>query len=59
MGDEKLKILVADDEEIMRRLLTDILEEEGYNVISVADGKQAEDRAKEEFFNIAFLDVHM
>ena len=54
-----IKILVVDDEEIMRNLFTDILRDEGYNVITVNNGKEAEDIVKGEFFDIAFVDVHM
>jgi CheY-like chemotaxis protein len=50
---------VVDDEEIMRNLFTDILEDEGYKVTTVSDGKKAQDKVKEEFFDIAFVDVHM
>jgi two-component system response regulator (stage 0 sporulation protein F) len=54
-----IKILVVDDEEIMRDLFTDILQDEGYSVTTVANGKEAQERAKAEFFDIAFVDVHM
>jgi len=54
-----IKILVVDDEEIMRSLFTDILQDEGYDVTTVTNGKEAGERAKIEFFDIAFVDVHM
>lgn len=54
-----INILVVDDEEIMRNLFTDILQEEGYKIITVSDGSQVEEKAKEMFFSIAFIDVHM
>jgi two-component system response regulator (stage 0 sporulation protein F) len=54
-----IKILVVDDEEIMRDLFTDILQDEGYSVTTVSNGKEAQERAKTEFFDIAFVDVHM
>lgn len=56
---ENIKILVADDEIIIRNLFKDILEEEGYEVVTVINGKEAEEKVKETFFNIAFIDVHM
>jgi len=52
-------ILVVDDEEIMRSLFTDILQDEGYKVTTVSDGSQAKEKVKEAFFHIAFIDVHM
>jgi two-component system cell cycle response regulator len=40
-GDEHLKILIADDDTISRRLLEKALENAGYSVVSVENGKQA------------------
>ena len=37
----KGKILIADDEEVLRDLLQDILEKEGYLVLSAMDGEEA------------------
>ena len=56
---EAIKILVVDDEEVMRNLFTDILQDEGYQVSTVSNGKEAQDRVKQEQFEIVFLDVHM
>lgn len=36
-----IKILIADDEERMRRLVSDFLKRQGYSVIEAGDGKQA------------------
>jgi len=54
-----VNILVVDDEEIMRKLFTDILQDEGYKVTTVCNGKEAEDIVKNTFFDIAFVDIHM
>ena len=54
-----INVLVVDDEEIMRNLFSDILKDEGYNVTTMSNGKEAGDKAREQFFDIAFLDVHM
>ena len=54
-----INILIVDDEEVMRNLFTDILQEEGHRVITVANGKEAVDKVKLESFDIAFVDVHM
>ena len=40
---EKLKILVVDDESIMRKLVKDFLEREGHIIIEAADGMEAMD----------------
>ena len=54
-----IKVLVVDDEEIMRNLFIDILQDEGYSVTTANNGLQAQEIAKTTFFDIAFVDVHM
>lgn len=56
---EDVNILIVDDEEIMRSLFTDILQEEGYKVTVVANGKEAVDKVKETHFELVFIDMHM
>ena len=57
--DGKINILVVDDEEIMRNLFTDILRERGYEVMAVPNGKDAQEKARQGLFHMAFVDVHM
>ncbi len=52
-----LSILVVDDEENIRDLLQDILEDEGYYVKTADSITTAKDRLSEEDFDIVFLDV--
>ncbi len=52
-----LSILVVDDEENIRYLLQDILEDEGYYVKTADSITTAKDRLNEEDFDIVFLDV--
>jgi DNA-binding response OmpR family regulator len=55
-----VKILLADDESRMRRLVSDFLRREGYVVNEVADGKEAIDVfTKEDDFDLVILDVMM
>ncbi len=54
-----VNILVVDDEEIMRSLFTDILGDCGFKVSAVADGKEAQGKVRDQFFHVAFIDVHM
>ena len=54
-----INVLVVDDEEIIRNLLTDVLRDEGCKVTAVINGAKAVDRVKEEIFDIVFSDVHM
>jgi len=55
----KANILVADDEEMVRRSLEDILRLEGYQVKSVGDGKAALAALQAETFDLVLLDLMM
>ena len=50
-------ILVVDDEEIMREVITTLLEEEGYRVTSSATGEEGIERVKEEASDLVLLDL--
>jgi putative two-component system response regulator len=52
-------ILVADDNESNRELLSTLLGEEGYQVIPVADGQQALEQVGFDSIDLAILDVVM
>ena len=52
-------ILVADDEVVIRALLTEILAEEGYEVTTAEDGKQAVDLLQLERFDLIIADLVM
>jgi putative two-component system response regulator len=52
-------ILVADDNEANRELLSALLSAEGYEVVCVGDGRQALERMDGDFIDLALLDVVM
>ena len=52
-------ILIADDEPDMRVLLRDLFEEEGYRVLTAADGQQAVALALSHLPAVILLDVMM
>lgn len=54
-------ILIADDEERIRRLVSDFLKRDGYTVLQAADGQQAIDLIDEKLssLNLIILDVMM
>lgn len=54
-----MRILVVDDEIVIRHLLTDVLKDDGHQVVAVENGKEAIDRIKELNFDLVFSDVHM
>ena len=54
------KILIADDEERMRRLLRDFMEKEGYSVVEAENGKEAvEAYENDKDISLVILDVMM
>jgi len=56
---DKLTVLVADDSPTVNRLISYMLEKEGYRVISVSDGKTALDKALNEPLDAVLLDIMM
>lgn len=54
-----MKILIAEDEEDIRRLLTLNMKKEGYEVISCKDGIEALEEFKKQEIHLALLDIMM
>ena len=52
-------ILVADDDAGVRRLLREVLQDDGYDVIEARDGADALDRLREATPDVLLLDVMM
>ncbi|NLJ16215.1 MAG: response regulator transcription factor [Clostridiales bacterium] len=53
------KILVADDEQMIREVIKEYAEYEGHTVVEAADGMEAVDKARKEDFDIIILDIMM
>jgi CheY-like chemotaxis protein len=53
------KILIIDDEEGMRFVLSNILKKDGYEVVTAEDGRQALQVLEEHRPDMAFLDLHL
>ena len=56
---ETARILVIDDDENIRSVLTAILEDEGYIVESVGTAKKGIETSEKSFFNLALIDVRL
>ena len=56
---QSLKILIADDEFLIRWSLTQALSQEGYNVISVENGRKAIEAAQAQYFDFIITDLFM
>jgi type II secretory ATPase GspE/PulE/Tfp pilus assembly ATPase PilB-like protein/CheY-like chemotaxis protein len=53
------RILVADDDPQMRRLIRNVLQREGFEVVEAVDGLDALDRLEQEAVALVLLDVDM
>lgn len=59
METKRPRVLIAEDEAIIRMDLREILEEEGYEVVEAADGEEAVRLAREVRPELAILDIKM
>lgn len=57
--DENVKLLVVDDEDRIRRLLTMYLAREGYDMDEACDGAEALEKIEENHYDCILLDVMM
>ncbi len=55
----KVKIAVVDDEEVMRRLVTEVLKGEGYEVFPFSNALEALEQVKNENFDLILTDLKM
>jgi DNA-binding NtrC family response regulator len=53
------RILVIDDDESVRKVLTTALEDEGYGVDTAENGAQAIEKSKKGFYNMALIDIRL
>jgi DNA-binding NtrC family response regulator len=53
------RILVIDDDESIRRALSQTLELAGYALDTAENGKQAIEKSKANFFNLAIIDIRL
>jgi len=56
---ENARILVVDDDENIRKVLSMILEDEGYKVDQAETAKQAIEKSRKNFYNIALIDIRL
>ena len=55
----KAKLLLLEDESALNETITEYLEEQGYEVVSVFDGDEAQDKIYESSFDLLLLDVNV
>jgi DNA-binding NtrC family response regulator len=59
MGERARILIVDDDEESIRKVLSTILEEEGYAADTADSGKEAVKKSNEKFYNLALIDIRL
>ena len=52
-------VLVVDDDSGVRKVLSSILSEKGYLVVTVENGKQALKASEKEYFDVALIDIEL
>ncbi len=57
LKNQKLNVLVIEDDETMRKALVKLLESDGYSVISAADGTQLEKIFMKDSVDLILLDI--
>ena len=51
------RILVMDDEEVVREVITELLTTYGYEVVAVSDGRQVLEKYREQEFELVIMDL--
>ena len=59
MTENKFKILIVEDDENIRKTMTNILQQKGYKTDTAKNGKEAEQKTKANFYNLALLDIKL
>jgi DNA-binding NtrC family response regulator len=57
--DERARILIVDDDESIRKILSTILEDEGYVVETAENGREAIEKSTTRFYNLALIDIRL
>jgi DNA-binding NtrC family response regulator len=57
--DEQLKILVIDDDESIRTTFSAILEDEGYDVDTAENGREAIEKSNAYLYKVALIDFRL
>jgi len=55
----KKKILIVDDNLLIRTITNDLLKSQGYEVIEACDGNECIDKARKELFDLILMDINM
>lgn len=56
---ERVRILLIDDDETIRKSISKALQKAGYKVDAAENGKEALEKAETNFYNLALIDIHL
>ena len=59
MTEHKQKILIVEDDKNIQETIQSILQQSGYETDVAETGKEAENKIKEKFYNLALLDIKL
>ncbi len=59
MTKNKISILIVEDDANIRETLSTLLQQEGYSTDTAKDGREAIQKTKAKFFNLALLDIKL
>ena len=59
MTKNKISILIVEDDANIRETLSSLLQQEGYSTDTAKDGREAIQKTKAKFFNLALLDIKL
>ena len=59
MTENKLRIIIVEDDENIRKTMSNILQQKGYETDTAQTGKEAENKTRSNFYNLALLDIKL
>ena len=59
MTESKPRILIVEDDKNIQETLKNILQQSGYETDTAETGREAEQKTKEKFYNLALLDIKL
>jgi len=59
MQEQKKTILIVDDDKSILRTFTRILQKEGYNTDAAETGKEAIEKTRTQFYDVALIDIRL
>ncbi len=59
LTESKPRVLIVEDDENIREALKNILQQNGYETDAAKSGREAEEKVKARFYNLALLDIKL